>query len=97
MLLDGNIGIGGDAGALIGRCCELVGAGGLIICELDPDPACQESYQLVLSDQRHHSTPTPWVSIGLAGIQRIARRLDLIIAEEWRAGGRAFVSLRTAT
>ncbi|HYI58129.1 MAG TPA: DUF2064 domain-containing protein [Microlunatus sp.] len=97
LLLDGNIGIGGDPVSLIGRCCELVGAGGLIICELDPDPACEEVYQLVLSGQRHHSAPTPWVSIGLAGIQRIAVGLDLIMAEEWRAGGRAFVSLRTAT
>jgi rSAM/selenodomain-associated transferase 1 len=96
LLLDGNIGLGGDAVSLIGRCRELVGAGGLIICELDPDPASEETYQLVLSDQRHHSAPTPWVSIGLGGIQRIAARLDLIIVEEWRAGDRAFVSLRTA-
>jgi hypothetical protein len=38
LLLDGNIGIGGDVAGLLQRCATLVGAGGLIICELDPDP-----------------------------------------------------------
>jgi hypothetical protein len=38
VLLDTNIGIGGDVPALLRRCRELVGAGGLIICEVDPEP-----------------------------------------------------------
>jgi hypothetical protein len=38
LLLDGNVGIGGDVPGLLCRCRDLVGPGGLIICEVDPDP-----------------------------------------------------------
>jgi glycosyltransferase A (GT-A) superfamily protein (DUF2064 family)/SAM-dependent methyltransferase len=96
LLLDGNIGIGGDVASMLARCRDLVGAGGLIICEIDPDPHCDETFQLVLAADGHHCAPTPWASIGLIGVQRVATLLDLIVAEEWRTGRRAFVSLRTA-
>ncbi len=38
LLMDSNLGIGGDAAALLRRCRDLVVPGGLIICEVDPDP-----------------------------------------------------------
>lgn len=96
LLLDGNIGIGGDVAAMLGRCRGLVGPGGLIICEVDPDPLCDEAYELVLSGAGLHCPPTAWCSVGLARVRQVADRLDLIVAEEWRADGRAFVALRTA-
>ena len=48
LLLDGNVGIGGDVHGLLARCRELVGPGGLIICETDPDPDRWDRYDLVL-------------------------------------------------
>jgi SAM-dependent methyltransferase len=96
LLLDGNLGIGGDVSALLTRCRHLVGPGGLILCEVDPDPDCDETFELVLAEGAHFCPPTPWTSLGLHPILRLAPRLDLIVVEEWCAGGRAFVSMRTA-
>ena len=38
LLLDGNIGIGGDPTLLLARCAELVRPGGLVCVEAHPDP-----------------------------------------------------------
>jgi rSAM/selenodomain-associated transferase 1 len=97
LLLDGNVGIGGDVPALLLRCRDLVGPGGLIICETDPDPDRDDRYDLVLTDAQRCSEPMAWVSLGIRSLQGIAATLDLILVEEWQAGGRAFVSLRTAS
>jgi glycosyltransferase A (GT-A) superfamily protein (DUF2064 family) len=96
LLLDGNVGIGGDVSWLLLRCRQLVGPGGLIICEVDPDRLREERYELVLSGNGGESDPMPWATLGLDALQRVAATLDLVVAEEWRAEGRAFVSLRTA-
>jgi SAM-dependent methyltransferase len=96
LLLDGNIGIGGDVVALLDRCRKLVGPGGLIICELDPDPERADRAELVLAGAANRSAELPWSRIGLRRVQCVAGALDLIMVEEWRAGGRAFVTLRTA-
>jgi hypothetical protein len=97
LLLDGNVGIGGDVAGLLLRCRDLVGPGGLIICETDPDPERCDRYDLVLTDTHRFSEPMAWASTGIRALQRIAATLDLIVVEEWQAGGRAFVSLRTAS
>jgi len=97
LLLDGNVGIGGDVRELLLRCRDLVGPGGLIICETDPDPERCDRYDLVLTDRHRCSEPMAWSSLGIRSLQRIAATLDLIVVEEWQAGGRAFVSLRTAS
>lgn len=97
LLLDGNIGIGGDVAALLRRCREIVGAGGLIIGELDPDPERDEAYAVVLSHRAGRSDPVPWAAIGIRPLLRVAAALDLIVTEVWQAGQRSFVALRTAS
>ena len=97
LLLDGNVGIGGDVSALLCRCRNLVGPGGLIICEVDPDPERHEAYEVVLSDDRSRSAGMPWSSIGGRALQRLAASVDLITAEEWCADHRVFIALRTAS
>jgi glycosyltransferase A (GT-A) superfamily protein (DUF2064 family)/SAM-dependent methyltransferase len=97
LLLDGNIGIGGDVAGLLQRCATLVGAGGLIICELDPDPDRDDTCAVVLSHRQGRSDPVPWAAIGVRPLLRLAASLDLIVTEVWEAGHRAFATLRTAT
>jgi rSAM/selenodomain-associated transferase 1 len=97
LLLDGNVGIGGDIPGLLCRCQDLVGPGGLIICEVDSDPERHEAYHVVLSDGRGRSVAIPWASIGGRALQRLAAGLDLITAEEWCADHRVFLALRTAS
>ena len=94
LLVDSNVGMGGDLEALLRRCGDLVGAGGLIICEVDPSHDRDEVHSLVLSSDGWHSTPLPWGRIGARTLARVASALDLLVAEEWSAGGRVFVSLR---
>ena len=96
LLLDGNIGIGGDVPGLLCRCRDLVGPGGLIICEVDPDPDRHEAYEVVLSESGR-SAAMPWASIGGRALQRLAAEVDLITAEEWCADRRVFLALRTAS
>ncbi len=97
LLLDGNIGIGGDVAALLRRCGEIVGGGGLIICELDSDPDRDDTCEVVLSHRQGRSDPVPWAAIGVQSLLRVAAGLDLIVTEVWEAGHRSFATLRTAT
>jgi glycosyltransferase A (GT-A) superfamily protein (DUF2064 family)/SAM-dependent methyltransferase len=97
LLLDGNVGIGGDVGGLLRRCRDLVGPGGLIICEVDPDPERNEAYEVVLSDGGRRSTAMPWASIGGRALKRLAAGIDLITTEEWCADHRMFLAFRTAS
>ena len=43
LLLDGNIGIGGDPAALLARCAELIGADGTLLVEVSGDPGCDRA------------------------------------------------------
>jgi len=96
LVMDGNVGIGGDVARLLRRCCELVGPGGLIICEVDPVRDRDEVHQVVLRTSRSVSPPMPWARVGAATLARTAVGLDLSLQEEWVAGDRAFVALRSA-
>lgn len=97
LLLDGNIGIGGDVSGLLVRCRDLVGPGGLIICEVQGDLDAVERYEIVLCGDGHRSEPIAWASVGFRALQGLAAQLDLVVVEEWRADNRAFVSLRTGS
>lgn len=94
LLMDSNLGIGGDASALLRRCRDLVAPGGLIICEVDPEPERHEVHQVVLRAPGVSSVPIAWSRVGATALMRLAVSLDLVLNEEWVAGGRAFVALR---
>jgi SAM-dependent methyltransferase len=94
LLVDSNVGIGGDIEALLLRCCQLIGPGGLVICEVDPSPDRYEVHEVVLTVEGAAPASLPWSRIGARALARFAARLDLLVVEEWAAGGRVFVSLR---
>lgn len=94
LLVDSNVGMGGDVAALLRRCCDLVGPGGLIICEVDPVRDRHEVHLVVLAEGNVRSTPLLWSRIGASALTEVAAALDLLVAEEWSAGGRVFVTLR---
>jgi rSAM/selenodomain-associated transferase 1 len=94
LLVDSNIGMGGDLDALLRRCRDLVTAGGLVICEVDATPDRDEVHAVVLAGDGRTSVPLPWGRVGAATLARSAASLDLRVAEEWSAGGRVFVTLR---
>jgi len=96
LLMDGNVGIGGDVAWLLARCRDLVGSGGLVVCEVDPSAERHEVASVVLSSGALRSPPMPWCRVGAGPLVTAAARLDLSVAEEWASHGRRFVTLRAS-
>lgn len=93
LLLDGNVGIGGDVEALLARCGELLRRGGLLVVETDPDPRRDETADCrVLASDGSASAAFPWSRVGLAAVLRAAH--DFALERVWELDGRWFVRLR---
>ena len=95
LLMDTNVGLGGDVAALLARCTRLIAPGGLIICEVDPVATRHEVHTLVLRTPDVTSSPLAWSRIGVSALLQAAGPLDLLLVEEWMSGERAFVSIRS--
>ncbi|MFD5183530.1 class I SAM-dependent methyltransferase [Streptomyces sp. NPDC058372] len=96
LLLDGNIGIGGDPGALLRRTAALLAPGGLLVAETSPQDV-DEHVRVRLDDGRGPQAPGthfPWARLGTAALLRYARRHGWRTADQWEADGRPFVALR---
>jgi SAM-dependent methyltransferase len=95
LLADGNIGIGGDPVALLGRCAELVAPDGAIHVETDADPERERHYLARISDAAGRRGPVfPWSELGAIRLAEIARNLGLLVEDAWTLAGRSFSVLR---
>ncbi|HWD78884.1 MAG TPA: DUF2064 domain-containing protein [Kribbella sp.] len=95
VLMDGNIGIGGDPVDLLRRCAELVRPDGLVLVEVDTDDSLDDTTPIVLhTPTGRRSTPLPWARIGTHALLRHARNTNLHPTEDWRTPHRAFLTLR---
>lgn len=92
LLIDGNIGIGGDPEALLARCAELVRPdGGRVLVETHPDPSRDRAFDgIVVDDLRRESLPFPWAEVGAIALRGHARRAGWHLVREWVTHGRAF-------
>lgn len=98
LLLDGNVGIGGDAAALLERCGHLLAIGGNLLVEVDRDPAMNRSFHGVLTDDRGgRSGAFPWAELGLHAVTASASEADLEPVTTWSDRGRTFVELQRST
>ncbi|MFF4801536.1 methyltransferase domain-containing protein [Streptomyces sp. NPDC001351] len=96
LLLDGNVGIGGDPRALLDRMARLLAPGGLLIAETVPDPEVDERVRVHVTDARGAAgSPFPWARLGTPALLRHARRAGWHAVDQWTAGGRCFVALRS--
>lgn len=102
LLIDGNIGIGGDVPRLLQRVRGLVEAAGLILVE-----TTGSEYEDVVLDARFavqaggaDLTPTgpsfPWAVVGVRALRAHAARAGCQIVEEWSSGDRSFSALLPA-
>ncbi|MGV9316466.1 class I SAM-dependent methyltransferase [Streptomyces sp. NPDC003691] len=95
LLMDGNIGIGGDPDALLVRMGELLRSGGLLIAETDAADVDERTRVRLV----RHSGAGPagtsflWARLGTPALLRRAREWET--AGHWTAGGRRFVALRS--
>lgn len=94
LLIDGNIGIGGDPQALLARMSQLLAPGGLLIAETAPEPDIDERVQVHVTDARGaQGSPFPWARLGTPALLRHANRWRAV--DQWTTGGRCFVALRS--
>ncbi|MFD6172969.1 class I SAM-dependent methyltransferase [Streptomyces coeruleorubidus] len=95
LLMDGNIGIGGDPRALLDRVAGLLRPGGLLIAETAPVDIDERAQVRVvgLPDARGAGDPFPWARLGTPALLRHARGWTR--AGQWTADGRRFAALRT--
>jgi len=103
LLVDGNIGIGGDPAALLDRAADLLSTGGLLIAETSPLDI-DERFQVRLDDGRRTAAekavpgpadrPFPWARIGTPALLRYSGACGWRPADQWSAEGRSFVALR---
>ncbi|WP_329533229.1 class I SAM-dependent methyltransferase [Streptomyces sp. NBC_01450] len=98
LLLDGNVGIGGDPAALLRRVSQLLAPGGLLIVETLADVDVDErvSVDIVrVTDPRGTAGPVfPWARLGTPALLRHAAHAGWCREGQWSAGGRSFVALR---
>ncbi|MDC0771683.1 class I SAM-dependent methyltransferase [Streptomyces sp. HD] len=97
LLIDGNVGIGGDPTALLARMAQLLAHGGLLIVETVPDLDLDERVQVHVTDARGaNGTLFPWARLGTPALLRHAERAGWRAVDQWTAGGRCFAALRSA-
>ncbi|MBY8876200.1 class I SAM-dependent methyltransferase [Streptomyces sp. PLK6-54] len=98
LLLDGNLGIGGDPGALLDRIQHLLRPGGTLIAETAPGrPDRDERLRVRLHDgERAHGGPFPWALLGAHALAGRAAAHGWSPAGAWTVGGRGFTALRAA-
>lgn len=94
ILLDGNIGIGGDPAALLMRSATMVRSDGSVLVETHADPHRDRGFVAVLVDDKGRaSLPFAWHELGIEGLRRTAAQTGLAIADSWTHGGRTFAQL----
>ena len=90
LLMDGNLGIGGDPIACCGGAPQLVRPGGLLLVEADPElrrstTATRWSW---LPATAARPTPLPWARLGLVALARRAVAAGLLVVDQWESAGR---------
>lgn len=99
LVLDGNIGIGGDVTALLHRLTGLLAASGSVIVEASsPEPGTHEVLQVRFSDGDDPMGPEfEWAVISVDVLLVRAAEAGLAATDHWSADGRDFVRLERIT
>lgn len=94
LLVDGNIGIGGDPETLLRRCASLLGRNGELIVEVSGDPGHELSYEGTIEDSMgRRSSSFPWAEIGVDALRVRATAVGLTVTQSWLLDGRSFARL----
>jgi len=94
LLLDGNVGIGAQPVALLGRLASLLTPGGEVLVELAPPGSGVRRVRVRLEQGDSTSTPFDWAFVGFDALREPAEAAGFQIVERWRDGGRWFGRLR---
>jgi SAM-dependent methyltransferase len=93
LLLDGNVGIGGDPHSLFRRVRSLLRLGGRLLVEVEgPGVAIQRLH--VRAELADGETEWfPWALVGVDGLGELADRAHLLLESVWTEAGRWFARL----
>lgn len=96
LLMDGNVGIGGDPVALLERCRDILAPGGEVVVEAHSagDLDVRSTFT-VMDDHGRESAPFPWARVGWRTVSRVLAEAGFAPAEHSIAGVRHFVRART--
>lgn len=95
LLMDGNVGIGGDPCVLLRRLAELLTPQGLLIAETAPEDVDELAHVHLTDIHGTTGTPFPWARLGTPALLRRAERAGWRAVRQWSAGDRRFVALRS--
>ena len=93
LLLDGNVGIGGDPAALLRRLADLLTDDGSVLCECDPPGRGVRAGPLRLEHARGTSRWFPWAHVSADAVDEVAHCAELAVRARWEDAGRWFAEL----
>ena len=94
LLLDGNVGIGGDPQLLLERVGEFLTPAGRVLVEVDPPGTGLQAQPVRHERGRDGSVWWPWARGGADAIDDVAASAGLRVAHRWNDGDRWFADLR---
>lgn len=93
LLLDGNLGIGGDPAALLRRVAEFLTPTGRVLVETDPPGTGLHSLPVRLERGGDVSLWFPWARVGIDELGGVAAEAGLALGDRWEDTGRWFAEL----
>jgi SAM-dependent methyltransferase len=94
LLMDGNIGIGGDPRRLLRRVRALLAADGQAVVEVSESSNDERVLSLRFSRAGSPVGPVfPWAVVGLSALTIMAAECGYVVSESWSSGGRVFATL----
>lgn len=94
LLLDGNIGIGGDPTRLLARCAQVLAPDGVLIVEAHPDADRDHTFDGTVTDQDGRTSDRfAWAEIGARALADRSTATVMRFDECWIADERTFCRL----
>ncbi|MCX4549779.1 MULTISPECIES: bifunctional 2-polyprenyl-6-hydroxyphenol methylase/3-demethylubiquinol 3-O-methyltransferase UbiG [unclassified Streptomyces] len=94
LLMDGNVGIGGDPAALLVRVAELTGPNGMLIVEAAGHDIDERVDVRVDDGRGARGAAFPWARAGTRALLGYAETTGWVAEDRWKTAGRSFLQLR---
>lgn len=94
LLLDGNLGIGGDPAMLLERVASLLAPGGTVLVELEPPEATRRAEVVHFDIDGIEGPWFAWTPVAADELSAPAAAAGLLVEDVWPGGDRWFGSLR---
>jgi SAM-dependent methyltransferase len=94
LLLDGNIGIGGDPVRLLSRLRSLLHPGGIALVELEPPGSTTRTARARLELAGERSGWFDWTRVAACEMAALAEEARMVLEREWSCGNRWFARIR---